>query len=719
MGLGEPVPSLQERLGVGVANLAVTDIRFTDLASNPIGQVVNGTDVVIEVHFATEHIPAGATYDLVLDVNGDVRRNTISLGAGLGGPFDWFFRYGFRFRQPGPYTARATIDETGVVAESSEADNTIEKPFTSLRLPPPQLLLPMGGVPFEDWVIVNYVDLDPGFGDVDYRGGPFTYDSHNGIDFTLPNFSAMDAGVPVMAAAEGTVIFMFDGGFDRETAGGNFDSTNFVTIDHGDGWWTEYIHLRRDSITVQVGDHVAPGEIIGEVGSSGNSTAAHLHFNVFNGEPVEPYLDPDLFWIDPLPYQGDFNVSIAHGTTLGDPFPTLLQGERPPDKHVFLYGQEVWLWNVISTTGDNTIEVLWIDPNGAEHARHVWTDIEAIRGGFWLGVLFLPGDAQLGQWEAAFLVDGEELSRETFTVAAVGTAEIRIDQGDQFIVNGRSTPIDFGQVDRGDPATPTHTFTVTNYGEVDLNLGAIDVPPGFIVTEGLGATLGAGESDSFTIALDHRGVGRKSGGISISSSDAGEGDYRFAVEGEVIGLGVVAAVGGSTWSQPFLSALEQAGLSGAARAEGLAMSEQVGQPTPTWPWVNLDRIQLVFTQPVTITADAIVLQGLNQPSPAVTDFNYEPATMTAIWRLTTPLASDRWSLTLADSFGASADAGTTEATDYLFQFNVAVGDADRDGSADSAGAEVLRQALGSASDSAPARVFADLDGDGVVSVFDL
>ncbi len=174
---------------------------------------------------------------------------------------------------------------------------------------------PIGGTPYEDWTIVNYVDLQPGEGAVDFRGGNYTYDGHNAIDFTLPHFSAMDAGVTVRAAGSGTVALVHDGEFDRcsrvNPCGNN---PNYVVIDHGNGLSTEYLHLKRDSILVSVGESVAAGWPIAQVGSSGLSSDAHLHFAVYgNGNVVETYAEPTNWWIDPIPYADDVFGSLDHG----------------------------------------------------------------------------------------------------------------------------------------------------------------------------------------------------------------------------------------------------------------------------------------------------------------------------------------------------------------------------------------------------------------------
>src|SRR3954469_3306125 len=70
----------------------------------------------------------------------------------------------------------------------------------------PRFITPLAGVPNVDWAIANYVDRDASPAVLDYRGGDITYDGHAGVDFALPNFAAMDRGVPVYAAAAGTVI---------------------------------------------------------------------------------------------------------------------------------------------------------------------------------------------------------------------------------------------------------------------------------------------------------------------------------------------------------------------------------------------------------------------------------------------------------------------------------------------------------------------------------
>jgi hypothetical protein len=122
--------------------------------------------------------------------------------------------------------------------------------------------------------IVNYVRLSSPYG---MRMHPIlhVWRMHNGQDFSAP------AGTPIYAAADGTVV--------KAGRAGLLSDLNWVVIDHGGGVQTYYLHSETDGILVHVGDEVTAGRTIALVGSSGQSTAPHLHFEVrVNGIPTEP-----------------------------------------------------------------------------------------------------------------------------------------------------------------------------------------------------------------------------------------------------------------------------------------------------------------------------------------------------------------------------------------------------------------------------------------------
>jgi len=110
-----------------------------------------------------------------------------------------------------------------------------------------------------------------GFG---YRRDPFTGRRmfHEGLDI------AARVGTPIVATADGVVV---EAGW-REGFG------RTVELNHGFGYTTRYAHCSR--LAVKPGQHVKRGEVIAYVGSTGRSTAPHVHYEVrIKGKPVNPY----------------------------------------------------------------------------------------------------------------------------------------------------------------------------------------------------------------------------------------------------------------------------------------------------------------------------------------------------------------------------------------------------------------------------------------------
>jgi hypothetical protein len=144
--------------------------------------------------------------------------------------------------------------------------------------------------------VQNYVDQDPGPGARDFRCGHLAYDGHDGTDIRIPTLIEMRRGVVVVAAAAGVVKATRDGMLDismREvgrTAIARREAGNSVVIDHGNGWETQYSHLRLGSVLVRPGGRVAAHQPIGLVGHSGAAEFPHVEFVVrFRGRPVDPF----------------------------------------------------------------------------------------------------------------------------------------------------------------------------------------------------------------------------------------------------------------------------------------------------------------------------------------------------------------------------------------------------------------------------------------------
>ncbi len=97
----------------------------------------------------------------------------------------------------------------------------------------------------------------------------------NAVDFIAA------ADTPVLAAADGEVVFVKD---DSDVGGPDptyWHTTNFITILHPSGAYSRYDHLKYSSAKVTVGQHVSAGQEIAKVGMTGYTYVPHLHFQVF------------------------------------------------------------------------------------------------------------------------------------------------------------------------------------------------------------------------------------------------------------------------------------------------------------------------------------------------------------------------------------------------------------------------------------------------------
>lgn len=128
--------------------------------------------------------------------------------------------------------------------------------------------LDMNAVPSREPVVNSYITSGFG-GRVDPIQGGRQF--HKGIDFEA------DVGDPVLAVADGVVSF----------SGARAGYGNVVEIDHGNGYVTRYAHNSR--LIRKVGELVRAGQEIAKAGSTGRSTGAHVHFEVWeHGRYVNP-----------------------------------------------------------------------------------------------------------------------------------------------------------------------------------------------------------------------------------------------------------------------------------------------------------------------------------------------------------------------------------------------------------------------------------------------
>ncbi len=237
--------------------------------------------------------------------------------------------------------------------------------------------------------IQQYPDADPTQGAHDYTCGTLVYDGHKGTDIALPTLQALSENIRVLAAAPGRVLgtrnTMPDallGSPDAPDLAGR-DCGNGLVIDHGNGWHTQYCHLREGSVIVRSGEDVKTGEPLGIIGISGRTEFPHLHMSVRkDGNSIDPFAPNGIapngttecgtaaertLWADPpayvaggwigagfasdVPRFADIKAGTAQTELTGDPSAMVIWG--------FGYG---------SKSGD-TLQIEIKGPSGVVHAH--------------------------------------------------------------------------------------------------------------------------------------------------------------------------------------------------------------------------------------------------------------------------------------------------------------------------------------------------------------
>lgn len=245
----------------------------------------------------------------------------------------------------------------------------------------PELSLPIDCTVGESCYIQHYVDNDPTDGVSDFACGTTTYDTHKGVDFALPSIMAMQQGVDVLAAADGTVVAFRDGMADRihrsdfDSDIANRECGNGVVIDHGAGWQTQYCHLQNGSVIVEKGQVLESGDPIGLVGLSGKTQFPHVHMGVRkNGEVVDPFTPEDrttcaidasrsTLWADPLPYEAGGPISAGFATSV--PAYELIKEGAAHSTSLSANAPALVIWGFFHNSQENDIVTLSIKgPNG-------------------------------------------------------------------------------------------------------------------------------------------------------------------------------------------------------------------------------------------------------------------------------------------------------------------------------------------------------------------
>ncbi len=266
------------------------------------------------------------------------------------------------------------------------------------------------------WHVVNYVDLDPGPGILDWDCHAVSYDGHQGHDIIVRDFVEMDEGRFALAAAPGTVIDVADGNFDRNTQSPLPDPPNSVVVQHGDGSYAYYLHLAKWSTLVYAGQSVLEGQPLGLIGSSGSSTDPHLHFETQQSSVVyEPSAGAcrtgTSLWKTQMPNVYDNPVAAYDlGQTTVVPTQIALKSRPPNVTHIrqtaFTPPHYVWYKLTDVHVGD-TSRVIWRRPDNTVYSdtgNYSHPTAYSYAWQYWSTTL--PSSGSLGTWTVQFFLNG-------------------------------------------------------------------------------------------------------------------------------------------------------------------------------------------------------------------------------------------------------------------------------------------------------------------------
>ncbi len=278
--------------------------------------------------------------------------------------------------------------------------------WLSVNAQAPQFIIPLEAEYGKDFIIVNYVDWG---GVKDHMCGTKTYRGHQGTDMVLRSFPQMDSGVYVLAADSGVVTFVHDGEFDRNTAKNvPLGFGNYIAIRHPNKMYSYYAHLRKNSLLVQPGEQVSAGQRIALVGSSGNSTDPHLHFETWYDSLylVDPFAgpcgNPGSLWIPDFPYDTSYHLWDMGMMNFLPPLDSMrfrvMNRHRftPQDSVIAFWGLQYGL-----RKGDKTT-IKWINPSGSvwfSYTNHYDRDWWYY---YYASFIYFPNPPQWGTWKAMF-----------------------------------------------------------------------------------------------------------------------------------------------------------------------------------------------------------------------------------------------------------------------------------------------------------------------------
>lgn len=306
---------------------------------------------------------------------------------------------------------------------------------------PPSLFLPLDCRIGETCWIMSYPDDDSAPDSFQDAGcGKRSYDGHKGTDFAVRDIKIMERGVDVLSVADGTVFRFRDGqddGFktDEELAAihdATLDCGNGIIIDNGDGWLTQYCHLKKGSLKVKEGMKLRRGQKIAEVGMSGMTQHPHVHLTLIHkGEIIDPFTGlptqngcrPDMkrkLWSDQsITYEPMALYDMGFTASPPD-FNGISRGERGKIPRVNSPAFLVWFAYFGAREGDH-IKIDVTAPHGAEgsFSDELVQDKDRARQFYYVGRKAPNGGFERGTWKATITITRDGVSDPVTLTRAV------------------------------------------------------------------------------------------------------------------------------------------------------------------------------------------------------------------------------------------------------------------------------------------------------------